>query len=361
MIKIRDFNLDTPIIQGGMGVGVSLGGLAGAVAANGAMGIISSVNAGFREKDFDTSPVQANLRALTNEIQSALKQANGKGIVGVNIMVAVNHYEETVKTAIKAGVQAIISGAGLPVDLPKYAEAADVALAPIVSSGKAAKTICSFWDKKYNRVPDFIVIEGPMAGGHLGFKKEDILNHTAKSTAEILPEVLDAIKAYELKYKHSIPVFVGGGVFDGKDMASLIQQGASGVQIGTRFIATEECDASQTYKEMMVQATEEDIVIVQSPVGMPGRALNTKLILNLNQGIRLLPERCNDCLKACPHGANAPYCISRALISAVTGNVEEGLFFCGENVARIDKITTVKELIEEIMQEYQLNMPAKSA
>lgn len=361
MIKIKNFNLDTPIIQGGMGVGVSLGKLAGAVAAQGAFGVISSVNAGFRETDFDTSPVQANLRALTNEIQFALNQANGKGIVGVNIMVAVNHYEETVKTAIEAGVQAIISGAGLPVDLPKYAEGANVAIAPIVSSGKAAKTICSYWDRKYNCIPDFIVIEGPMAGGHLGFKKEDILNNTAQRTDEILPEVLKAIQSYETKYARKIPVFVGGGVFDGKEMAFLMEKGASGVQIGTRFIATEECDASQTYKDMMIQAKAEDVRIVQSPVGMPGRALNTKLIQNLDQGIKLLPERCNDCLKACPHGANAPYCISRALISAVTGNVEEGLFFCGENVARIDKMTTVKELIEEIMQEYQLNIPAKSA
>lgn len=349
MLKIRNFNLDVPIIQGGMGVGVSLGNLAGAVAANGGMGIVSSVNAGFREPDFDKNPVAANLRALNNEIHSALQIASGKGMVGVNIMVAVNHYEETVKAAIQAGVNAIISGAGLPVDLPKYAENADVALAPIVSSGKAAKTICSYWDRKYNRIPDFIVIEGPKAGGHLGFKKEDVLNNTARPTDEILPEVLEAIKDYEAKYAQKIPVFVGGGVFDGKDMADLMSQGASGVQIGTRFIATEECDASQTYKEMMVQATKEDVVIVQSPVGMPGRALRTKLIQDLEKGIKLMPERCNDCLKACPHGSKTPYCISRALIAAVTGNKDEGLFFCGENVYRINKITTVKDLIQEIM------------
>lgn len=360
MLKIRNFNLDVPIIQGGMGVGVSLGNLAGAVAANGAMGVVSSVNAGFREPDFDQNPVAANLRALDNEIRSALQKAAGKGMVGVNIMVAVNHYEETVKAAIQAGVNAIISGAGLPVDLPKYAGDADVALAPIVSSGKAAKTICSYWDKKYNRIPDFIVIEGPKAGGHLGFKKEDVLNNTARRTDEILPEVLEAIKSYEEKYDRKIPVFVGGGVFDGKDMAVLMKQGAAGVQIGTRFIATEECDASQTYKEMMVQATKEDVVIVQSPVGMPGRALRTKLIQDLEKGIRLMPERCNDCLKACPHGSKTPYCISRALIAAVTGNKEEGLFFCGENVYRIKEMTTVKDLIQEIMDECDQELQSNS-
>lgn len=356
MQKIGNFNLEIPIIQGGMGVGVSLGNLAGAVAANGAMGVVSSVNAGYREPDFDVHPIEANLRALSNEICSALRKAAGKGMVAVNIMVAVNHYEESVRTAIRAGVNAIISGAGLPVDLPKYADGADVALAPIVSGGKAARTICSYWDKKYNRIPDFIVIEGPKAGGHLGFKKEDILNHTAKSTEEILPEVLDVIQNYEEKYNHKIPVFVGGGVFDGKDMARVMRQGASGVQIGTRFIATEECDASDTYKEVMIQATEEDVEIVQSPVGLPGRALHTPLIENLKNGLRLMPERCNDCLKVCPHGSKTPYCISRALIAAVRGNKEEGLFFCGENVSKIHGMTTVKDLLHEIVEECKKNL-----
>lgn len=347
-MKIRNMKLTVPIIQGGMGVGVSLGHLAGAVAHEGAMGVVSSVNAGYKEADFDNNPFAANQRVLSNEIQDALNRAAGRGIVAVNIMVAVNHYEETVKTAIQAGVEAIISGAGLPTDLPKYVGDADVAIAPIVSSGKAARIICMQWDRKYGRIPDFIVIEGPGAGGHLGFSRDEILEHRAKSPEQILPEVLTEIRTYEEKYGQTIPVFVGGGVFDGADMARLLQKGASGVQIGTRFIATRECDASDVYKQMIIDASEEDIVIVKSPVGMPGRALRTKLIDDLEKGEKLYPEICNDCLRACPHGKNAPYCISRALISAVSGDVEHGLFFCGENVGRVNQLTTVHELIEEI-------------
>lgn len=355
-MKIRKFDLQIPIIQGGMGVGVSLGGLAGAVAKNGALGVISSVNAGYREEDFDKKPVEANLRALKAEVKKALDLSEGNGMVGANIMVAVNHYEETVKTAVEAGVQAIISGAGVPTELPKFVGDADVAIAPIVSSGKAAKIICKTWDRNFNRIPDFIVIEGPGAGGHLGFKREEILDGSAKEPEEILPEVLLAIREFEDKYGRRIPVFVGGGVFDGADMARAIKKGASGVQIGTRFIATDECDASPAYKEMMVNATEEDITIVKSPVGMPGRALKTKLIENLNKGQTLSPSICNDCLRACPHGNKTPYCISRALIAAVTGNIDEGLFFCGRNVGRIDKIVPVSELIGEIYNEYVISM-----
>lgn len=348
-MQIRNFTLEKPIIQGGMGIGVSLGNLAGNVAKCGGMGIISTVNAGYREPDFNKFPVEANLRALKQEIEKAKNISEGNGIVGINIMVAVNHYQETVKTAVEAGVQAIISGAGLPTDLPSYVGDADVAIAPIVSSGKAASLICRNWDKKYSRIPDFIVIEGPKAGGHLGYKKEEILSGTAKSPFETLPEVKEAVKEYEDKYNKSIPIFIGGGIFDAEDVKKALDSGADGVQIGTRFIATKECDASQTYKDMIINAKEEDAVIVVSPVGLPGRALRTTLIENLDNGVKLNPEICNDCLKACPHGKNAPYCISRALVAAVTGDVENGLFFCGSNVGRVDKMTTVEELLNELL------------
>lgn len=347
-MKIRNFTLDKSIIQGGMGIGVSLGNLAGNVAKCGGMGIISTVNAGYREPDFDKNHVEANLRALKNEIKRAKEISNGNGIVGVNIMVAVNHYQETVAAAIEAGVQSIISGAGLPTDLPAYVGDADVAIAPIVASGKAAKLICKNWDKKYSRIPDFIVIEGPAAGGHLGYKKDEILSGEAKSPFETLPEVKEAIKEFEDKYEKIIPIFIGGGIFDADDVKKSLESGAAGVQIGTRFIATYECDASQTYKDMIISAKAEDAVIVVSPVGLPGRALHTKLIQNLENGIKLNPEICNDCLKACPHGKNAPYCISRALVAAVTGDVENGLFFCGSNVGLVDKMTTVEDLMDEL-------------
>lgn len=351
-VKIREYELQIPIIQGGMGVGVSLGNLAGAVAANGGMGVISTVNAGYREPDFMKNPIEANYRALRKEIANALNTAAGRGIVAINIMHALNRYEETVRVAVEAGVQAIISGAGLPLELPEYVAGSNVAIAPIVSSGKAAKLICKKWDMKFGRVPDFVVIEGPGAGGHLGFKKEEILENTAQSTKEILPEVMVELQEYEIKYGRKIPVFVGGGVFDGKDMAELISMGASGVQIGTRFIATYECDASDIYKQVIIDAKEEDIRIIKSPVGMPGRALNTKLIQKLANGFTFGPDRCNDCLRVCPHGNQAPYCISRALIAAVSGDVENGLFFCGENVGRINKMMSVHELMEEIYREY---------
>ena len=353
MIEILKRKLLTPIIQGGMGVGVSLGNLAGNVALNGGMGVISTVNAGYREEDFDKKPFEANIRALKNEIKKALEISKGKGIIATNVMVAVNHYEETIQEAIKAGIHAIISGAGLPMDLPKLTKGTGVAAAPIVSSVKAASVICKSWDRKYEVAPDFIIIEGPKAGGHLGFKKEEILDGTAKSTDEILGEVLEVIKPFEEKYMRKIPVFIAGGIFDGKDMARVIKKGASGVQMATRFIATEECDASEGYKKMIVDAKAEDVTIVKSPVGMPGRALNSPLIQRLAQGIKLKPERCNLCLKACPHGELTPYCISRALIEAVKGNVEDGLFFCGENVGRVNEIKTVEALMNEVMEEFR--------
>lgn len=347
--------LENPIIQGGMGVGVSLGNLAGHVALNGGMGVISSVNAGYREKDFDTRPFDANLRALRSEIRKAFDISKGSGMVAVNVMVAVNYYEQTIRTAVEEGIDAVISGAGLPLNLPELVKGYDTLIAPIVSSGKAAAVICKSWDNRYGVIPDFIVIEGPMAGGHLGFKKEEILDGTAKNPSEILKDVLDAIEPFEEKYKHKIPVFVAGGVFNGKDMAQYIKEGASGVQIATRFIATEECDASLEYKQVIVEAKEEDTAIIKSPVGMPGRAIRSNLIKRLDNGDTFPPLRCNMCLKACPHGSETPYCISRALIEAVQGNTEEGLFFCGANVGRVNNIVMVKELMEEIIEEWRKN------
>ena len=352
MWRIGNIELKCPIIQGGMGVGVSLGRLAGAVAKQGGVGVISTVNAGYREPDFEKNAKEANLRALENEIDYAIKEADGNGLVAINIMVAVNNYEETVATAIKSGVQAIISGAGVPMNLPELVKDTDVLIAPIVSSRKSARVILKSWDKKYGVVPDFIIIEGPKAGGHLGFRKEDLMSGNVQAVDEILTDVLDELKEYEEKYDKTVPVFVAGGVYDGHDMAKMVNKGATGVQIATRFIATRECDAAEQYKEMMVNAREEDILLVPSPVGLPGRALNTPLIQNVLNGGKFLAQKCNLCLKACTHDASIPYCISRALIEAVKGNIEDGLFFCGANVHRIDKIMSVEELMSGIMKEF---------
>ena len=352
-MKIGNKELQVPIIQGGMGVGVSLGNLAGHVAKCGGLGVISSVNAGYKEPRFGADPKGANFFALKNEIKKAKTIANGNGLVGVNIMTAVSNYEETARIAAEAGADVIISGAGLPLKLPEYIEGTDTLFAPIVSSGKASALLCKNYSKKYHRLPDFFVLEGHMAGGHLGFSYDELVCRNAKSNDEILTEVFEAVKPYEEEAGRKIPVFVAGGVFDGRDMAHFMKLGAAGVQIGTRFIATEECDAHPNFKQMMVDAKAEDVRIVASPVGMPARALYTPLLKRLESGEKFRALKCNNCLTACKKGDNIPYCISRALIEAVQGNVEDGLFFCGENVHRIERIVTVEALMKEILEEAQ--------
>ncbi len=337
------------IIQGGMGIGVSLSELAGNVAKQGCMGVISSVNIGFKEADFLTNPLEANLRALKEHIKRAKEISGGNGLVGVNIMVAVSHYEETVKAAIAAGADAIISGAGLPLNLAELVKDSDILYAPIVSSKKAAMLLCKTFAKKAGSIPDFIVIEGHKAGGHLGFSKEDLADKTCQPNLQILKEVLEVIKPYEEQFKKKIRVFLGGGIFTGQDIAEAIEAGADGVQMGTRFIATNECDADPVFKQVIVDSKEEDIKIIKSPVGMPARAVYTPLLEKLDDGKNFFAKRCNSCLKACPKGDKIPYCISRALIAAVTGDKEEGLFFCGSNASRVDKILPVEALVKELI------------
>ena len=269
MLTLGKKTLSVPILQGGMGVGVSLGGLAGAVAACGGM-------------------ASANHRALTAEIRKAKQIANGAGMVAINAMVATQDYAAAIRTAVEAGVDAVVSGAGLPLELPGLVNTMEVAIAPIVSSGRAAKLILRRWAKEFGRTADFVVIEGCKAGGHLGFAEQDLFSGTCQTLDEILPEVLAEVKPYEAQFGHSIPVFVAGGVYTGADMAHFTKLGAAGVQLATRFIPTYECDASQTYKDVLLAAKPEDVRIIHSPVGMPGRALNTPLVQALAEGKRLL-------------------------------------------------------------------------
>lgn len=335
-----------------MGVGVSLGGLAGAVAACGGMGCISTADTGFREPDFLKKPFDANLRALKKEICRAKELAHGAGMIAVNAMVATRQYAQAVQAAAEAGADAVISGAGLPLDLPGLVSRSDVALAPIVSSARAARLICRTWARHYHRAPDFIVIEGCRAGGHLGFAEQDLLDGTCQSLDEILPEVLAVVRPYAEEAGREIPVFVAGGIYTGGDMAHFTAQGAAGVQMATRFIATYECDASQGYKDVLIAAKEEDVRIIHSPVGMPGRALATPLVKKLEAGLRLPPRYCSACIKTCVP-SQIPYCITHALIQAVEGNVEEGLFFCGANVGRLDRMMHVSELMDEVTREWR--------
>lgn len=353
MIALGGHQLPVPIIQGGMGVGVSMGGLAGAVAACGGMGCISTANVGYQEADFRIAPTEANLRALTQEIAKAKQIANGAGLVAVNVMVATKQYAECVKAAVVAGVDAVICGAGLPLDLPGLVENSPVALAPIVSSARAAKLICTTWQKRFARLPDFIVIEGCEAGGHLGFDATQLCMDGCQSLAEILSEVLEVIHPFEHTAHQHIPVFVAGGIYTAQDIAAFLKKGAAGVQMATRFIPTYECDASQGYKDVLLAATADDVAIVQSPVGMPGRALQTALVQKLAQGARFAPTHCTSCIKGCKQ-AQVPYCITNALIQAVKGNREEGLFFCGSSVWRLNKMQHVSELMEELKEGWRL-------
>lgn len=347
-MHIRGKELETPLIQGGMGVGVSLGRLAGSVAACGAMGVISTADTGFMEPDFWTNTTESNIRGLKREIQKARELAGGKGLIAINAMVATTYYEASIRAAVEEGIDCVISGAGLPMELPLYVQGTSTAIAPIVSSAKAANVITKVWDKKYGVIPDFVVIEGSEAGGHLGFSKEELLSGQAKPLLTILSEVLEVLAPFEEKYNRKIPVFIGGGIYTREDVISATEAGAFGVQVATRFITTVECDGSDAYKEAYLKATQEDVQLVTSPVGMPGRALRSPLTERLKVQDRIPPTKCANCLHTCNPGTT-PYCITHALIEAVKGNWEEGLFFCGSNAYRMDRIITVKELIDELM------------
>lgn len=347
IVKIRNKQLEIPLLQGGMGVGVSMGNLAGAVAACGGLGCISTAQSGYQKGEFRANPFAANLEAIKEEIEKAKKIAAGKGMVAINAMVATRQYADAVKCAVKAGVDAIVSGAGLPLNLPEYVGDSDVALAPIVSSVRAARVVLEYWKKHYNRSADFVVIEGSKAGGHLGFDEQELLEDRCSSLEEILPGVLEVTNKYEEYFENEIPVFVAGGIFDKEDVDHFLELGADGVQMATRFIATYECDATDEYKNVIVNAKEEDVKIIHSPVGMPGRALNTPLIKRLEELGRLPIEKCAACIKSCKK-KDGIYCITDALINAVKGDFDNGLFFCGSNVGRIKEIVHVSDIVNEL-------------
>lgn len=351
-MKLGNRELALPLIQGGMGVGVSMGGLAGAVAAEGAMGTLSTADAGWNEPDFAAHPQQANLRALRREVQRAKRLAAGAGLVAVNAMVATRQYADSVRTALEAGADAIVSGAGLPLELPALAEGFEALLAPIVSGPRAAQLICRTWAKRYGRVPDFVVLEGCQAGGHLGFEEADLLAGRCAPLSQLIPQVLAALRPFEEKFGRAIPLFCAGGVATGAEMARCTRLGAAGAQLATRFIATEECDAGQGYKDVLLAARPEDLRIIHSPVGMPGRAVNSPLVQRLAAGMRQPPAHCSGCIKSC-RPAETPFCITHALIEAVKGNWEEGLFFSGSRVDLVDRMRTVPDLIDELMKEWR--------
>lgn len=347
IIKIGDKVSKFPIIQGGMGVGVSRSRLAGTVAREGGIGIISTAQIGFDEPDFQNNTKEANLRSLEKHIKEAKKISNN-GIIGINIMCVTNHYIDTVKKAIESGVDLIISGAGLPKDLPKLIENTKVKIAPIISSARGAVLMIKMWTKKYNYIPDMIVVEGPEAGGHLGFSKEELVEKKL-NIFDIVKDVLRDIKPFEIEFDRKIPVIAAGGIYTGEDIAKCLKLGAAGVQMATRFVATYECDAHENFKNAYIEAKEEDIKIVQSPVGMPGRAIINSFIKKIEKANKR-PNKCLACINTC-NPLTTPYCITDALINSVKGDIDNGLLFCGTNAHKIKKIVSVKELINELVTE----------
>ena len=334
-IKVGEKQSKYPIIQGGMGVGISMHKLAGNVSKEGGIGVISTADIGYQEDDFNTNPLEANLRAIDKEI------------LGVNIMVALSQYKEIVQECVKNKIDLIISGAGIPKELPEYVQGSNTKIAPIVSSLRCCKLIVKHWVKKYNYVPDMIVIEGPEAGGHLGFKREELNDDNKPKLEDITKEIVEYIKEVENEYNKEIPVIAAGGIWDNKDIKKFLDLGASGVQMATRFVATYECDASDNFKQAYLNAKKDDIKIINSPVGMPGRAIYNNFIKQ-TENKKCKIEKCYNCIKTC-NVATTPYCITKALVNAVKGNMDNALIFCGSNVEKVKEIVSVHDLMQELV------------
>jgi len=345
-LRIGDLTLSVPVIQGGMGVGVSKASLAAAVSAAGGLGVIASVGLGntvASEKRYE----ETSRQALVDEI-AKVKKLNLP--VGVNVMVALSNYQSLAEACAEAGADVIISGAGLPLRLPEYVKDPKVKLVPIVSSGRAAALICKTWLRKTERLPDAIVVEGPMAGGHLGFKYEELEDGTAGSLEELVQDVLAVTSEYEQSHGRKIPVIAAGGIFTGQDIVRVLGLGASGVQMGTRFVGTSECDASDAYKQAYLDATEEDVILIKSPVGLPARVLRNGFVSRSLDGEKrrfTCPYRC---LLTCD-AATANYCIADALVNSSLGQMDDGFAMCGQNAHRVNEIVPVRELFRELAEE----------
>ena len=273
--------------------------------------------------------------------------SEGRGLLSINAMVATRQWEDAIRTAVEEGIDAVISGAGLPLSLPEFVPEGKTMIAPIVSSGRAAKVLLKTWSQKYKRTADFIVLEGPLAGGHLGFKASEVEEGKAKSLEELIPEVLSVLEGFEEEYGRKIPLFAAGGIWGKEDIIRMQEAGSYGVQMATRFIGTKECDASDAYKEYLLSKEEMDLSIIHSPVGMPGRAVHSPMLEKLGLLGRIPPKHCSRCIHSCDPGT-VKYCITHALISAVEGNIEEGLFFSGANIGKLREIVTVQDIVEEL-------------
>lgn len=348
-LQIGSLKVKLPIIQGGMGVCVSLSGLASAVANEGGIGVISAVGIGLKEPNYRKNYKEANKIAFRKEIRKA--RAKTDGIIGANIMMAITDYDDLLKIAFEEKLDVVFVGAGLPLKNPSFIfENNTTKFVPKVSSSRAAKLIFKYWSEKYNRVPDAIVVEGPMAGGHLGFKKKTLLNHEA-SLASIVKETVNEIDFFEQKYGIEIPVIAGGGIYSGKDMFDIMNVGAKAVKMGTRFVTTNECDVSEKFKQNYISCSPEDITIIDSPVGLPGRVITNDFVKEIQQG-KQKPINCSwKCLKTCDY-KKSQFCIAEALFNAAQGDFTHGFSFAGTKAYMAKEIISVKETFNQIKKEY---------
>jgi NAD(P)H-dependent flavin oxidoreductase YrpB (nitropropane dioxygenase family) len=346
-LKIGNLEISPPIIQGGMGVRVSRANLASAVANTGCAGIIASAGLGQFENFPGSEFEKVNEEALRYEIRKAKSQTSG--IIGVNIMVALSDYDNLVKAAVEEDVDLIISGAGLPLTLPKYLNGKDIKLIPVVSSARTFQIICKRWKSRFNKLPDAVIVEGVRAGGHLGYSYEYITDNTAPILEQTIGEIIKIADSFV----PGIPVIAAGGIFDGDDIAHFLKFGASGVQMATRFVCTDECDAHNNFKQAYLNAKAEDITIIKSPVGLPGRVINNSFVETIKQG-KTMPFICNyKCLKTC-EPKKAPYCIAKVLANAAQGKLGESFAFAGSNAYRCNEIVPVQALVEKLSEELAL-------
>lgn len=355
-LKIGKHTIKYPIFQGGMGVGISWDNLAGNVSKEGGLGIISCVGTGyykqmeFVEKLVASKPFETinfySKKAL-NEIFKNARKICGQSPLGANILYAINDYGRVVRDACEAGANLIVTGAGLPLSMPEFTKNfPDVALVPIVSSAKALRILCKRWEAKHKKVPDAVVVEGPLSGGHQGFSYEDCFKEENK-LENIVPQVLEEAKKWG-----NIPIIAAGGIWDRMDINRFLALGASGVQMATRFLGTFECDA-KAYREIMPKINEEDIELVKSPVGYPARAIKIGVLQRLKEGNAPKIRCISNCVSPCNRGVEAKavgYCIADSLGAGHRGDMQNGLFFTGANGYRIKKIISVKELFSELVK-----------
>jgi NAD(P)H-dependent flavin oxidoreductase YrpB (nitropropane dioxygenase family) len=352
--KIGDLTIKLPIVQGGMGVAISLSGLASAVANEGGIGVISAAAIGMTEPNFEKNYRTANKTALRKHIQKARSLTNG--VIGVNLMVALSDYDELLKVAVEEKVDVAFMGAGLPLKMPEFVleegfENIHTKFVPKVSGAKAAKLIFQYWASKFNHIPDAVVVEGPLAGGHLGFKKKDLINDDIKLST-LVSETVAVIKEFEKQFNKEVPVIAAGGIYSGSDIKEIMAAGAKAVKMGTRFVTTDECDADRAFKESYINSSKEDITLIASPVGLPGRVIGSEFVDKINNG-ETKPFKCPwKCLKSCDF-RTVPYCISQILHNSAQGKLDQGFAFAGSNAYKATEIKSVHEVVQDIKGEYE--------